>query len=601
MDRLLAGIGVAAAGLNHDGGAAAAVAIMTTDTVPKSVLVKREGFTVGGMAKGAGMLAPALATMLVVLTTDAVADAGELDVALRSATRTTFDRLDSDGAMSTNDTVLLLASGASGVRPDTRGAGRRRDRRVRRTGAGRCSRRRGVDQGHRDRGAARRNARTTRSRSVGRSPATTWSRRPSSAATPTGAGSLPPSVPPAPRSTPTSSTLRSTGPGSAGPAAQAWTGPVSTSPAETSMSSSTCMPATRPRPSGPTTCPTPTCTRTRRTRHDSSGATTIGPIAGRDIGDLAEAGARAEVLADALPWLRRFAGAIVVVKYGGNAMTDDTLKAAFAADMVFLRTVGLRPVVVHGGGPQITPMLRRLGLPGEFKGGFRVTTPETMDVVRMVLVGQVGRELVGLINAHGPLAVGMSRRRRRPVHRDPTGRRWSTAPHRHRPGRRRGGGQPRRGVGPGRRRPDPGDRDRGAGRGRRGAQRECRHRGRGDRGRAGGEQAGRADRRRGSLRRLAGPVVADLHDHRRSARRSAARVSTPAWCPRWRAPARRPRRRGAAHIIDGRRPHAVLLEIVTTAGIGTMVVPANPDGTLKPGADELSGNASRPPPAGPPR
>jgi glutamate N-acetyltransferase/amino-acid N-acetyltransferase len=117
MDRLLAGVDAAAAGLTHNGGAAAAVAIMTTDTVPKAVLVKREGFTVGGMAKGAGMLAPALATMLVVLTTDAVADAGELGAALRSATRTTFDRLDSDGAMSTNDTVLLLASGSSGVRP----------------------------------------------------------------------------------------------------------------------------------------------------------------------------------------------------------------------------------------------------------------------------------------------------------------------------------------------------------------------------------------------------------------------------------------------------------------------------------------------------
>ena len=114
------------------------------------------------------------------------------------------------------------------------------------------------------------------------------------------------------------------------------------------------------------------------------------------------------MLAGTLPWLRRFAGSIVVVKYGGNAMTDDTLKAAFAADMVFLRTVGLRPVVVHGGGPQISAMLKRLGLQGEFKGGFRVTTPDTMDIVRMVLVGQVGRELVGLINSHGPLAVGMS-------------------------------------------------------------------------------------------------------------------------------------------------------------------------------------------------
>jgi len=124
--------------------------------------------------------------------------------------------------------------------------------------------------------------------------------------------------------------------------------------------------------------------------------------------DLEGARERAAMLAGTLPWLRRFAGSIVVVKYGGNAMTDDSLKAAFAADMVYLRTVGLRPVVVHGGGPQISAMLKRLGLAGEFKGGFRVTTPDTMDIVRMVLVGQVGRELVGLINSHGPLAVGMS-------------------------------------------------------------------------------------------------------------------------------------------------------------------------------------------------
>lgn len=128
----------------------------------------------------------------------------------------------------------------------------------------------------------------------------------------------------------------------------------------------------------------------------------------RELSQLEHARQRAEVLADALPWLRRFAGRIVVVKYGGNAMTDDALKQAFAADMVFLRTVGLRPVVVHGGGPQISAMLKRLGVPGEFKGGFRVTTPQTMDIVRMVLVGQVGRELVNLINTHGPLAVGMS-------------------------------------------------------------------------------------------------------------------------------------------------------------------------------------------------
>ncbi|WP_407641751.1 acetylglutamate kinase [Amycolatopsis panacis] len=123
---------------------------------------------------------------------------------------------------------------------------------------------------------------------------------------------------------------------------------------------------------------------------------------------LATAAEKAGVLIEALPWLQQFRGATVVVKYGGNAMIDDELKAAFAEDMVFLRLVGLHPVVVHGGGPQITAMLARLGVPGEFKGGLRVTTPETMDIVRMVLVGQVSRELVGLINAHGPYAVGIS-------------------------------------------------------------------------------------------------------------------------------------------------------------------------------------------------
>jgi acetylglutamate kinase len=117
---------------------------------------------------------------------------------------------------------------------------------------------------------------------------------------------------------------------------------------------------------------------------------------------------KASVLAEALPWLKQLHGRIVVVKYGGNAMTDDVLKAAFAADMVFLRNCGIHPVVVHGGGPQITSMLKRLGIAGDFKGGFRVTTPEVLDVARMVLFGQVGRELVNLINAHGPYAVGIT-------------------------------------------------------------------------------------------------------------------------------------------------------------------------------------------------
>ena len=117
MPALLAGFDAAHARLSADGGHAAAGAIMTTDSVPKTSQVQAEGFTVGGMAKGAGMLAPSLATMLVVVTTDAVAEAAELDEVLRAATRTTFDRVDSDGCTSTNDTVLLLASGASGAVP----------------------------------------------------------------------------------------------------------------------------------------------------------------------------------------------------------------------------------------------------------------------------------------------------------------------------------------------------------------------------------------------------------------------------------------------------------------------------------------------------
>ncbi|MDO9380208.1 MAG: acetylglutamate kinase [Nocardioidaceae bacterium] len=126
------------------------------------------------------------------------------------------------------------------------------------------------------------------------------------------------------------------------------------------------------------------------------------------LADWKKATAKAVTLAEALPWMKRYHGRTIVVKYGGNAMTDDTLKRAFAEDIVFLRYAGFKPVVVHGGGPQISKMLDRVGIASEFKGGLRVTTPEAMEIVRMVLVGQVGRELVGLLNEHGPLAVGLS-------------------------------------------------------------------------------------------------------------------------------------------------------------------------------------------------
>lgn len=121
-----------------------------------------------------------------------------------------------------------------------------------------------------------------------------------------------------------------------------------------------------------------------------------------------EAHRKAEALIEALPWIQRFAGSTMVIKYGGNAMVNDELRRAFAEDIVFLRHVGINPVVVHGGGPQINKMLEKLGIESEFRGGLRVTTPEAMDVVRMVLTGQVQRDLIGLINSHGPYAVGLS-------------------------------------------------------------------------------------------------------------------------------------------------------------------------------------------------
>ncbi|HWU58238.1 MAG TPA: acetylglutamate kinase [Microbacteriaceae bacterium] len=122
----------------------------------------------------------------------------------------------------------------------------------------------------------------------------------------------------------------------------------------------------------------------------------------------AQASIKAATLIESLPWLKRFHGQIIVVKFGGNAMVSPELQRAFAEDMVYLRYAGIRPVVVHGGGPQISAMLERLGIDSEFRGGYRVTTPEAMDVVRMVLTGQISRDLVGHINEHGPLAAALS-------------------------------------------------------------------------------------------------------------------------------------------------------------------------------------------------
>jgi acetylglutamate kinase len=123
---------------------------------------------------------------------------------------------------------------------------------------------------------------------------------------------------------------------------------------------------------------------------------------------LADAGAKAAILADALPYIREFAGKVVVVKYGGHAMDDPALAELFAADVVLMRLVGMQPVVVHGGGPQISDLMRRLGKEPEFVNGQRVTDAETVDIVRMVLVGKVNREIVASVNRHGSYAVGLS-------------------------------------------------------------------------------------------------------------------------------------------------------------------------------------------------
>jgi acetylglutamate kinase len=121
-----------------------------------------------------------------------------------------------------------------------------------------------------------------------------------------------------------------------------------------------------------------------------------------------DAAQRAAMLLEALPYIHRFRGAVVVVKYGGNAMVDPALAHGVADDVVLLRAVGLRPVVVHGGGPQISALMARLGKEPEFRDGLRVTDAETVDIARMVLVGKVNRDIVAAINVHGPLAVGLS-------------------------------------------------------------------------------------------------------------------------------------------------------------------------------------------------
>jgi acetylglutamate kinase len=140
----------------------------------------------------------------------------------------------------------------------------------------------------------------------------------------------------------------------------------------------------------------------------ASGRNGSGPYPQKEIVVSVNAAEKALVLAEALPYIRRFSGKTIVIKYGGNAMTDDALKEGFAKDIVLLKLVGINPVVVHGGGPQINELLERVGKEGKFIQGMRVTDQETMDVVEMVLGGLVNKEIVSLINTHGGKAVGLT-------------------------------------------------------------------------------------------------------------------------------------------------------------------------------------------------
>ena len=395
LDKLLAGVSAATEEAAAAGGLAAADAIRTTDTVPKTCAIAGSGYQIGGMGKGAAMLAPALATMLVVLATDADLPAAALDAALREAVRTTFDRLDTDGCMSTNDTVLLLASGASGTTPDpaeftasltaacadlatqmqadAEGASKAITIEV----AGAASEADAVEVG---RAIARSNL--LKCAIHGEDP--NWGRVLAAVGT-TRAAFEPDQVSVAINGIWVCK------------AARAGRGQVGGRPAAARGHH-------HRRARGGPACGDDQDDRSHR------------PVRAREFGvlDMTKAsdgnGAaeKAATLIEALPWLERFYGKIVVLKYGGNAMIDDDLRVAFAQDVVFLRYAGLRPVVVHGGGPQISAHLDRLGMQSTFAAGLRVTTKETMDVVRMVLTGQVNREIVGLINAHGPFAVGMS-------------------------------------------------------------------------------------------------------------------------------------------------------------------------------------------------
>ena len=355
MDKMTAGINDLVPLLSDDGGQAAAEAIMTTDSVPKQASFADEGWSIGGMAKGAGMLAPGLATMLVVLTTDAVVDQDLLHDQLASACQRSFDRMDSDGCMSTNDTVILMSSGASGVRPaaadfqaalnetchdlalqlmaDAEGAAHTIAIEVQHA----ASEDDAVEVG---RAIARSNL--FKCAVFGQDP--NWGRV--LAAIGTTAADFEPD-----RIDVAFNGVQVCRDGGIGDPREL----VDLSGREVHR---------RGRPAQRPSLRHHLDQRSHlRLRQRERGVLDMNsqPQAQQSEARPLSLVEKASILTETLPWLETYAGKIVVIKYGGNAMIDEDLKRAFAQDIVFMKRCGVHPVVVHGGGPQISAMLSRLG------------------------------------------------------------------------------------------------------------------------------------------------------------------------------------------------------------------------------------------------
>ena len=410
MDRIEPGIAAAAAVLPVGGDAKAAehfsAAIRTTDKHAKKgalEVVTPEGkVKLGFAAKGCGMISPNMATMLCFVTCDAQVDGAAWTGLLRGAVDRSFNRITVDGQESTNDTVLGLCNGASGDRARGRGAGAARPGARRRAARARPvdrRRRRGLDADDEAHGHWRAGRGARRRRWPAPSPTRRSSRRPSSAAIPTGAASCRPS---ARRSGATATT---TCPARISyedmvivekrPAGGAGRSPAG--PARRDHAPARDRPdrgAQRPGCGGHRLLQRPHA----RLRHPERGVLDMTVRHQKTV----------KTLLEAMPYIRRFWGATVVLKYGGAAMTSPRLQEQFAEDVVLLRLVGMKPIVVHGGGPAISRHMKKLGMEPEFVDGHRVTDEATMEVAKMVLVGKVNKEIVGLISRHGGSAVGIS-------------------------------------------------------------------------------------------------------------------------------------------------------------------------------------------------